>query len=273
MKTNPNIIGVIPARYASTRFPHKLLQPLAGKTLLQWTWERAKKAHTLDKLIIACDHPEIKSAAEEFGAEVVLTSSKHESGTDRIAEAVRDIDTKIIINIQADEPLIHESIINRLAQEMLADSKLVMATAKKKIEQEDEILNSNVVKVICDREDFAVYFSRLPIPYHRQDKENDKEEVKKPNLPPACFSITKKEEKPKPPEGVYYKHLGIYAYTKDFLFTFKNLPCSYLEIAEKLEQLRILENGYKIGVVVTDHESIGVDTEADLEQVKRFMNR
>ncbi|MFH1505003.1 MAG: 3-deoxy-manno-octulosonate cytidylyltransferase [Candidatus Omnitrophota bacterium] len=265
MKTNFNVIGVVPARYASTRFSHKLLRSLGGKTLLQWTWEAASLAHTLDKLIIACDHPDVKKAAEEFGAQTVLTSSEHKSGTDRIAEAVRDIDTKIVINIQADEPLINSSVIDRLTQEMQSNPSLVMATAKKKIEQREEIIDPNVVKVVCDREDFAVYFSRLPMPYYRQDSV----EPEKTNLPPACRMLTK----PKPLEGVYYKHLGIYAYTKDFLFTFKNLPCSSLEKAEKLEQLRAIGAGYKIKVIETQFDSIGVDTEEDFKQVEKILNK
>ena len=243
METKLNIIGVIPARYESTRLEFKLLRIICGKSLLQWTWENASAAHSLDKLIIACDHTEIKKEAEKFGAEVILTSSDHSSGTDRIAEAIRDIDAKIVINIQADEPLVHHSIIDRLAQEMLSDKELVMATAKKRIDNESEINSPNVVKVVTTRGDTALYFSRFPIPFYRDQG----------NLP------------------LYYKHLGIYAYTKDFLYTFKNLPSSSLEEAEKLEQLRALEAGYKIKVVETQFDSCGVDTEEDLRNVERLL--
>lgn len=243
MRTSFNVIGVIPARYESKRLKHKLLRSLYGKTLLQWTWENAQATHILDKLIIACDHSEIVREAKKIGAEVVLTSADHHSGTDRVAEAVRDIEAKVVINIQADEPLIHSSIIDSLAQTMLSNPDLVMATVKTKIEQEAEITNPNVVKVVCDREDFAIYFSRLPIPYYRDS------EV----------------------ERIYYKHLGIYAYTKDFLYTFKNLPPSYLEKSEKLEQLRALEGGYKIKVIETKFDSWGVDTEEDFQEVERIL--
>jgi len=244
MKANINVLGVIPARYASTRLSFKVLRPIKGKPLLQWTWENASAVRSLDRLIIACDNPEIKKVAEGFGAEVVMTSSDHCSGTDRIAEAARDIDAKIIINIQADEPLMHPSVIDDLAQTMLTDSDLVMTTVRKKIDKDYEIDNPNVVKVICDKDGFAIYFSRSSIPYYR--------------------SLDEKK---------YYKHLGIYAYTKDFLYTFKNLPSSYLEKAEKLEQLRAIEAGYKIKVIETTFDSQGVDTEDDLYKVEEIISQ
>ncbi|MCK4519627.1 MAG: 3-deoxy-manno-octulosonate cytidylyltransferase [Candidatus Omnitrophica bacterium] len=243
MKNNLSIVGVIPARYESTRLTHKLLRLICGKSLLQWTWENASSAYSLDKLIIACDHSEIKEEAEKFGAEVVLTSLDHSSGTDRIAEALRDIGAKIVMNIQADEPLIHRSVIDSLAQEMTANSDLVMATAKKRIEKDSEVNNPNVVKVVTTRENFAIYFSRSPIPFYRQ---------------PGA-------------EPIHYKHLGVYAYTKDFLYTFKNLPRSFLEGAEKLEQLRAIESGYKIKVIETQFDSCGVDTEEDFQEVKQIL--
>lgn len=242
MKNEINVIGVIPARYASTRLSVKLLQDLCGKPLLRWTWESAAGAHLLDKLIIACDHPEIEEAAKSFGAEVVLTSSQHKSGTDRIAEAIRDIEAKIVINIQADEPLIHPSVIDSLAQEMLSDSNLKMATVRKRIEDPGEINDPNTVKVICDKLDFAIYFSRWPLPYY-WNQEN----------------------------RIYYKHLGIYAYSKDFLYTFKNLPFSELENAERLEQLRALESGYKLKVIETHFDSWGIDTFDDLRKVEKIL--
>jgi len=243
METKLNIIGVIPARYESTRLTFKLLRKIRGKSLLQWTWENASATHSLDRLIIACDHLEIKKEAEKFGSEAILTSPEHSSGTDRIAEAIRDIDVKVVINIQADEPLIHHSIIDRLAQEMLSNDELVMATVKKRIDQENEINKPSVVKVVTNREDFAIYFSRFPIPFYRDQDSSP----------------------------LYYKHLGIYAYTKDFLYTFKNLPESSLEGAEKLEQLRALEAGYKIKVIETQFDSCGVDTEEDLCKVERIL--
>ena len=244
MQNNIDVIGVIPARYESTRLSHKLLRQVLGKPLIQWVWENASKASLLDDLIIACDDIKVKEAAESFGAKAVMTSTKHQSGTDRIAEAVRDIDAKIVINIQADEPVMHQSTIDSLAREMVNNPTILMATVRKKIEANEDANNPNVVKLICDKNDFAIYFSRYPIPYYRDG------------------SIEKK----------YYKHLGIYAYTKDFLYTFKNLPSSFLESAERLEQLRVIEAGYKIKVIETKFESIGVDTEEDLQKIESVLN-
>lgn len=275
--TNLNVIGVIPARYASKRLPFKLLRSLCGKTLLQWTWENASSAGILDKLIIACDHPELEKEAKDFGAEVVMTSVDHSSGTDRIAEAVRDIDVDIVINIQADEPLLHPSVINNLAQEMLSNSNLVMATAKKRIEDKEEIANPNVVKVICDKSNYAVYFSRFPLPFFRNHNTSEVNNVSAAKLPPACCSSEVREAdnreilKSDSKEAIYYKHLGVYAYTKDFLYTFKNSPRSYLEQAEKLEQLRAIESGYKIKVIETQFDSLGVDTAEDLKRVENIL--
>jgi 3-deoxy-manno-octulosonate cytidylyltransferase (CMP-KDO synthetase) len=236
-------IGVIPARFHSKRLPFKLLKPLLGKPLIQWTWENAKRTHSLDSVIIACDDAEIKRVAEGFGAQVVLTSRDHTSGTDRIAEAVRDIDVDFIINIQADEPLIHPSTIDMLVEEIKHDSNLLMVTVKKRIEDLTQIDDPSIVKVVTDKDGFALYFSRFPIPYNREQA-----------------------------QGVeYYKHIGIYAYTKDFLYTFKNLPPSCLEQAEKLEQLRALEAGYKIKVILTQFDSWGVDTEEDFRRVESIL--
>ena len=240
-----DVIGVIPSRLESTRLPRKLIKNILGKPLLKWTWEKAKGARLLDRVVIACDSLEIEEAAKSWGAEVVFTSRDHLSGTDRIAEVVRDIGVTIVVNIQADEPLIHASVIDSLVSCMQADNKLTMATVKKKIDAEEEINDSNIVKVITDKDNFAIYFSRFPLPF-------DRDRVNKP---------------------VYFKHIGIYAYTKDFLYTFKNLPGSYLEEAEKLEQLRAIEAGYRIKIVETNFDSWGVDTEDDLRKVERILSR
>lgn len=245
MNSKYKVIGVIPARYESTRLPRKLLLDLCGKPLIQWTWESAKKARLLDELIIACDDEKIEAAAKEFGAKTIMTSTGHLSGTDRIAETVVNIDTDIVINIQADEPLIHFSIIDSLAQTMIDNSQIEMATVKTKIKNKDEVSDPSIVKVICDKDDFAIYFSRSPVPCLRD----------------AGM------------EYPYDKHLGIYAYRKDFLYTFKNLPDSKLEAAEKLEQLRAIEAGFKIKVNETTFGSWGVDTEEDLEKIKRIIEK
>lgn len=234
-------IGVIPARWASTRFEGKMLANLNGRPLIEHVWRQAKKSRILEDVIIACDDKRIWDAAVNFGAKVVMTAQDHESGTDRIAEAVSNISTQVVVNVQGDEPLIDPDVIDRLAQVLLEDERLSMATVIKRIIKEDEFFNPNVVKALIDRQDNALYFSRSPIPYNRE---------KKPFL-----------------DGVYYKHLGIYAYRKDFLLGFKNLPFSHLEATEKLEQLRVLEAGYKIKTIQTQHETIGVDTPEDLAAV------
>ncbi len=239
------VIGVIPARYSSTRFEGKVLADILGKPMLQHVWERAKQALTLDDLIIACDNELVAAVAKGFGAKVVLTSKDHICGSDRIIEVVNPLDVKIIINIQGDEPLVHPMMIDSVAQTLMNDKKINMATLMKKIEDPKDILDPNVVKVVVDKFYFAMYFSRSPIPHLAKSSD-----IKDP---------------------VYYKHIGLYGYTKDFLFTFKNLPVSNLERIEKLEQLRVLEEGFRIKVIETKHDTIGVDTPEDLEKLKNYM--
>lgn len=239
-------IGVIPARYGSTRFEGKVLKDLCGKPVIQHVYERAKKAKLLDDLIIAADDDRIIKAVEKFGGKAIFTSKSHSTGTDRLTEVVNQLDVKIIVNIQGDEPLINPIVIDDLARAMQEDPTLSMATVVKKSRSEEEFRSKDVVKAIINEENLALYFSRAPIP-----------------------SLLKLEE-----DGAYfYKHLGIYAYTKDFLFTFKKLPASYLEKNERLEQLRALENGYKIKAIETKFETVGVDTPEDLELAKAMMQK
>jgi 3-deoxy-manno-octulosonate cytidylyltransferase (CMP-KDO synthetase) len=236
-----DVIGVIPARYSSTRFAGKVLADIMGKPMLQHVWEHAKQSRMLDDLIIACDNEIILKAATGFGAKAVMTSVKHACGTDRISEVVNPLDVKVIINIQADEPLIHPLMIDSLARALLEDKMLNMATLMKKIDDVLELLDPNVVKVVVDKNNFALYFSRAPIPYLAPNADID--------------------------QVTYYKHIGLYGYTKDFLFTYKNLPASNLEKTEKLEQLRVLSEGFRIKVIPTQFETVGVDTPKDLERV------
>jgi 3-deoxy-manno-octulosonate cytidylyltransferase (CMP-KDO synthetase) len=240
-----DVIGVIPARYSSTRFEGKVLADILGKPMLQHVWERAKEALMLEDLIIACDDERVAAVAKEFRAKVVFTAPGHTSGTDRITEVANPLEVKIIINIQADEPLIHPTMIDSLAEALLADSSISMATVVKKIEDPESIGDPNVVKVVVDKNNFALYFSRASLPYHAKNSE-----IKSP---------------------VYYKHIGLYGYTKDFLFTYKNLPVSSLEKIECLEQLRVLEEGFRIKVIQTKYETIGVDTPRDLEKVEEYL--
>lgn len=240
-------IGVIPARWGATRFQGKVLAELLGKPVVQHVWENAKKAKTLDDLIVACDDERIIKVVEGFGGKAVYTSPDQPSGTDRLAEVVNPLDVKIAVNIQGDEPLMKPIMIDNLVMALENEKIAQMATMIKRIEEESELTNSNVVKVVIDKNGYALYFSRYAIPYNR----------------------TGEQERNKRP--AYYKHIGLYAFTKDFLFTFRNLPESSLERAEKLEQLRVLEYGYKIKTVETKFDTIGVDTPDDLMRVKEML--
>lgn len=238
-------IGVIPARWKSSRFKGKILADILGKPMIQHVWERAKESRILDDLIIAADTEEVIKAVERFGGKAVYTSKDQPSGTDRITEVVNPIDVEVVVNIQGDEPLIHYTMIDGLANALLEDKSIPMATVIKKITEKEELRNPNIVKVVIDKDGLALYFSRSPIPYFREAD-----------------------------EGEYaYKHIGIYAYTKDFLFTYTNLPKAKLEDIEKLEQLRALENGYKIKTIETEFDTIGVDAPEDLKKVEEILKR
>ncbi|MFA5146133.1 MAG: 3-deoxy-manno-octulosonate cytidylyltransferase [Candidatus Omnitrophota bacterium] len=242
-------IGVIPARWGATRFQGKVLAELLGKPVVQHVWENAKKAKTLDSLVVACDDERIMKVVESFGGKAIYTSPAQPSGTDRLAEVVNPLDVDIAVNIQGDEPLVKPIMIDNLVMALESEKVAQMATVIKKIDDESELTNSNVVKAVIDKNGYALYFSRYAIPYNRTNEEDRK---KRP---------------------VYYKHIGLYAFTKDFLFTFRNLPESSLEKAEKLEQLRVLEYGYKIKTVETKFDTIGVDTPDDLIRVKEMILR
>lgn len=242
-----DVIGVIPARYSSSRFKGKVLADILGKPMLQHVWERAKQSRVLDDLIIACDHEAILKAALKFGAKAVMTSKEHTCGTDRISQVVNPLDVKVIINIQGDEPLVHPMMIDNVARALLENSSINMATLMKKIEDAAQVVDPNVVKVVVDKNNFALYFSRAPIPYLAPNAQID--------------------------QVTYYKHIGLYGYTKDFLFSYKNFPPSDLELTEKLEQLRVLAEGFKIKVIETKFDTIGVDTPEDLERVKKELQK
>ncbi len=242
-------IGVIPARWGATRFEGKVVANLLGKPVIQYVWENAKKAKTLDDLVVACDDERIMKVVQAFGGKAVYTSPNQPSGTDRLAEVVNPLNVDIAVNIQGDEPLVKSIMIDNLVLALEEEKTVQMATIMKKIEDDAELTNSNVVKVIVDKNGYAIYFSRYAIPYNRTSETDPK---KKP---------------------VYYKHIGLYAYTKDFLFTFRNLPHSSLENAEKLEQLRALEHGYKIKIVETKFDTIGIDRPEDLKRAEDALLR
>lgn len=245
------IVAVIPARWQSTRLKEKVLADINGKSMLQHVWERVKKAHEVDEVIVACDKEKVMKAAEAFGAKCMFTSPEHASGTDRLSEVAGSVEADVYINVQADEPMINPLMIDQLAQVFEYEKNIMMATLIKRIDKKEEITDPNVVKVVVDRKGFALYFSRSPIPYMRKDPDG--------SAPGGDI-----------PVGGYYKHIGLYSYTKDFLFTYRNLPRSVLEMDEKLEQLRVLEHGYKIKTIETRSETIGVDTQEDLDRVREI---
>jgi 3-deoxy-manno-octulosonate cytidylyltransferase (CMP-KDO synthetase) len=236
----PGATIIIPARYGSTRFPGKPLADLWGKPIIQHVWERAGRSRFADRVIVATDDERIASVARGFGAEVAMTRADHPSGTDRVAEVARALDSDIIANVQGDEPLIDPAVIDAAIAPLTEDSSIPMGTVCCPIEETAELANPNVVKVVLDRRGFALYFSRLPIPFVR-DRRAD---------------------------TTRYRHLGLYVYRRDFLLSLAGLAPMPLEQAERLEQLRVLEHGHRIRVVIVDRASPGVDTPEDLERLK-----
>ena len=243
----PRILTVVPARYASTRFPGKIIAPLAGKPLVYQTYLRARQAKLVSEALIATDDQKVVDALAPFDVRVVMTRVDHASGTDRIAEVAEHTDAEIIVNVQGDEPLLSPEIIDETIQPLLHQPDVVMSTARRLITDPADLDDTNVVKVVCDLNGHALYFSRECIPHIRDAADR--------TARPPC----------------HWQHVGLYVYRRDFLLKFAQMPLSPLEKLEKLEQLRVLENGYKIAVVDTEYEAVGVDTPADLERVRRLM--
>lgn len=239
---HPKILAVIPARYASSRFPGKALARLDSRTMLEHVHERVSMARYPTSIVVATDDPRIEEEARKFGARVRMTRDDHVSGTDRVAEVASAFpDVDLVVNVQGDEPLIDPSAIDAALMPLLEEPSIAMGTLKKRIEDPREVSDPNVVKVVTDRFENAIYFSRSTIPFPRGGESDG---------------------------AVHYKHIGLYVYRRDFLLRYSGMPVGPLEQAERLEQLRALENGFKIRVVETDYESLGVDTPADLERVR-----
>lgn len=232
------VVCVIPARYSSTRLPGKPLALIAGKPMIRHVWERAKRAARPDEVLVATDHEQVFATVRAFGGVAVMSSPHHPTGTDRLAEVAAGLDADVIINVQGDEPLISPEVIDRLAAAFDDAPGLAMATLATPL-AEDEHDAPSVVKVVTDLTGHALYFSRSLIPYPRN----------------------------RTADLAFYKHIGIYAYRRDFLLKYAALPPTPLERAESLEQLRALEHGYRIMVLKTDFRSVGVDTPEDLERV------
>lgn len=240
------IVGIIPARYGSTRLEGKPLKDICGKPMIQLVYEAAQGAQLLDQVYVATDDQRIVDAVNHFGGHVRLTSPDHKTGTDRIAEVAADLDAAIVVNLQGDEPLVNPAMIDEVIQPFVAEPELPMSTLCVPILEEAALHDPNVVKVVFDQRGNALYFSRSLIPYPRK-REN--------------FTA--------------YEHLGLYAYRKEFLMTYISLPQSRLEINESLEQLRVLEAGYRLKVVVSAHpyEGVSVDTPEDLERVRQIVQQ
>jgi 3-deoxy-manno-octulosonate cytidylyltransferase (CMP-KDO synthetase) len=238
-------VGIIPARWSSTRFPGKPLHPIAGEPLLRHVWERCRRAKKLDALIVATDDMRIAEAAFDWGAEVALTSPRHRSGTDRVAEVARHAkDFAFVINIQGDEPLIDPRLIDKLVEKLRSDPRIEIVTAAHPFQNPTEAKSPHQNKVVLDRNNCALYFSRSIIPY-----------------PANRFRVR------------YLRHQGIYGFRRDALLQFVKWKPSPLERAESLEQLRALENGVKVHVLVTRHGSPGVDTPADAKALEQKVAR
>lgn len=243
----PRVLGVVPARYASTRFPGKIIANLAGKPLVLHAYERARQAQLLDDVIIAADDPRVVEAVAPFGARVVMTRPDHPTGTDRIAEAVAQDSAQIIVNIQGDEALIDPETIDAAVRPLLEQPEIMMSTARRRISDLSLVSNPNIVKVICDQRGRAIYFSRSPIPFIRD--EADRAQA----------------------ASVYWQHIGLYVYRRSFLLAFAEMPQTPLEHLEKLEQLRAVEQGVPIAVVDTEYEGRGVDVPEDLEWARQAL--
>ncbi len=246
-----HIVGVIPARYASIRLPAKPLVDLLGKPMVQRVYEQARKARLLHELVVATDDERIASAVKAFGGEVVMTSPDIRSGSDRVAAVAEQIPGDIFVNVQGDEPLLDPVIIDQAVETLIDDSAAEIGTLVKQIESIDELMNANIVKVVFNKDLYALYFSRSVIPHIRENS----------------------DERSWLDHHTFYKHIGLYVYRRESLLKFTNLPESPLEKAEKLEQLRALEAGFKIKVAMTEFDSVPVDTPADVERVIQLLKK
>jgi 3-deoxy-manno-octulosonate cytidylyltransferase (CMP-KDO synthetase) len=245
MESFGKVLLIIPARYASVRFPGKPLTPIAGRPMIQHVVERARRAKTVSRVIVATDDERIRSAVQSWGGEAIMTRSDHRSGTDRIAEVSAHLQAEIYVNVQCDEPLVAPETIDTVVSAMLEDESIQVATPCVLITQPKDIMDPNVVKVVRDFEGNALYFSRAPIPWVRDTS--------------SGVAVS------------HWKHLGLYALRQSALIEYPTLPPGELEPIEQLEQLRWLENGFRIRVVETAHDAVSVDVPADVERVERLI--
>ena len=243
------IVGIIPARFASTRLMGKPLAVIGGKPMIQHTYESCLKSKLLDNVVVAVDDQKVEQVIKGFGGKTIMTPKNIQTGSDRIACAAKSLpDAKIIVNIQGDEPFIHGAMIDQAIEPLLFDLSVNVSTLAKKIETVQELKSSSVVKVVFDYNNFALYFSRSPIPFVRDAKTN-LERIANVDI---------------------YKHIGLYVFRREALFKFTELEQTDLEKTEKLEQLRMLEHGFKIKIVVTEYENLAVDTPEDLDRARFY---
>jgi len=238
------ITAIIPARYGSSRFPGKVLARIKGRPMIQWVYEGTAKAKSVHEVLVATDDARVADAVRGFGGDVRMTSKDHASGTDRIAEVARGLSSGILVNVQGDEPAMEPGQIDQVTRALLEDPRADMATAASRITQDEEFQNPNVVKLAMDKNSYALYFSRAGIPFNRD-------------------SVRGVER---------YRHIGLYAYRREVLLKFAGLAPTPLEKTECLEQLRALENGYKIKVMITGYRGMGVDTPEDLDRVAAILD-
>lgn len=238
------IIAMIPARYEASRFPGKLMKDLGGKSVIIRTYEAVVNTQLFDDVYVVTDSNIIFDEVKKYGGKVIKSKKEHESGSDRIAEAIEHLDIDVVINVQGDEPFTQKEPLEKLIDTFKKDVKkeVDVASLMYRLEDKTEINNPNNVKVVVDKANFAMYFSRAPIPYPRDEK-----------------------------FGIYYKHIGIYAFRKEALLEISMMPVTQLEATEKLENLRFLENHKKIKMELTSHMPIGIDTEADLEAARTYL--
>jgi len=250
--------AVIPARYGSTRFEGKPLAEILGKPMIQHVYEGVLKSKLIGEVIVATDDQRILDVVQSFGGKGVMTSPEHSTGTDRVAEVALRLNSEIIVNVQGDEPLIRGNVIDKAIRPVLSDDSIQMSTLMTRIEEVKDWLNPHIVKIVVDQKNFALYFSRSPIPFPRE------------------INIRQLESNPfgskRPLPKRIFKHIGVYVYQRKFLIRFSKMKPTPLEKLEKLEQLRALENGYPIKVTAVDYEPLSVDTPEDLQKVVAFLS-